>query len=94
MSLKKRIIEHHKEGILLNYLYQRLKKTNLTLYYLVEERLLDNRGIGVKAKLDPLEVVELGQSDMAELAARSERDFSENQMLKMLSNECGCLALR
>ena len=48
----------------------------------------------VKAKLHPLEIVQLGRSDMADLAARSERDFSERQMLKMLANGCGCIGLR
>lgn len=94
MKYLKQMSQHHHNGTLLNYLYRRLKSTDVTLYYLVEEGLFGNRSPMVKAKLDPLEIVQLGRSDTSDLAARSERDFSKGQMLRMLSDGCGCIGLR
>jgi GNAT superfamily N-acetyltransferase len=87
----------YRDGILMNVFYQRmhLNKTGIIPFYLVEEGLFGKPPLSIKPKVDPLEVVELGPSDMAAIAAKRERiDHSEKEMLEMLSKGCICLGLK
>ena len=94
MSIIKKAIKHHKDGILLNRIFRRLKKTNIYLFYLVEEGLFDKSASILDPGLHPLEIVKLKQSEIKEIAAKSERDYSEEDMLKMLSDGSHCLCAK
>ena len=96
MNLLNKAIKRYRYGILLNTLYQRLnlRKTGLILYYLVEEGLFGNDAPMIKPKINPLEVVVFGPSDIAELARNPERDYSKEEMLNMLTDGCICFVIR
>ena len=96
MNIFNKAIKHYKDGILLNTLYHRLhlRKTGLIPYYLVEEGLFDRNALTIAPRLSPLEIYELGPSDISVLAANPERDNSEEDMLKMLSKGCVCLGIK
>jgi hypothetical protein len=96
MEMITKAVKRYKDGILLNTLYQRLyvRKTGFILYYLVAEGFFEADVRWVKPRLSPLEIANLGPSDMAGIAAKPERDHTEKEMLKMLEDGCGCLAIR
>jgi hypothetical protein len=94
MDLLKTINKRYKDGILLNWIYQILKKTDIVLYYLVQEGFYEKNETTVEPKLNPLEVINLDESDIFEIAANPERDYSENRMLRMLEDGCGCMGIR
>jgi len=94
MSILKETIKHYKSGLFLNSLYQRLKETHATLYYLVEEGLFDKEIPLIEPRLSQFDFFQLDQSDISEIAAKPEKDYSGNDMLKMLSSGCGCFGVR
>jgi hypothetical protein len=96
LNILEKAIKRFNDGIFLNALYQRMPfgKKNLIPYYLVQEGFLGDGVPLVEPRLGPLEVCELGPSDISILAANRERDHSEKEMLKMLSKGCVCLGIK
>ena len=96
MNIFKKVIKRFNDGIFLNALYQRMPfvKKFLIPYYLVQEGFYSDSATLVEPRLGPLEVCELGPSDISMLAENRERDHSENEMLKMLSKGCVCLGIK
>ncbi len=97
MNVFEKGLKRYRDGILLNTFYQRmnLARTGIIPFYLVEEGLFGKFSLSIEPKINPLEVVALGPSDMAILAAKRERkDYSEGKMLEMLSKGCVCLGLK
>lgn len=87
----------HKEGVLLNSFYQQLTKKRMEInpYYLVREGIFDLEKEPISTKLSPCETVMLGPSDFRILAARKERDQSEEEMLHMLkSGDKYCMGIK
>jgi hypothetical protein len=94
--LVKRIIQKHKDRIILNTVYRRLKKKKfeIHLYYLVQEGLCVEGVPKIQPKLEPIISEFLEASDIRILASKAERDYSEEKMLKMLSEDCKCLVIK
>jgi len=80
--------------LFLNWLYAVWKREKLQwrLFYLVQEGRF-GRNRPVRAKLEPLETRLLEAPDFRYLAARSERDYSEEDMLRMADEGCKCLGI-
>ena len=76
-----------KDGLIFNAAYYLLtrKKLRLHLFYLVREGLVDGDNFHPEPKLSPCETCYLQPSDLQNIAAKAERDYSEEQMLDMLS---------
>jgi hypothetical protein len=96
LNILEKVIKRFKDGIFLNALYQRMGigKKCLIPYYLVQEGFFGDGVRSVEPRLSPLEICELGPSDISILAANGERDHSEEEMLKMLSKGCVCLGIK
>lgn len=96
MNLLDKLIKRYNDGILLNTLYQkmRIRKTGLILFYLVQEGFLGKHTTAIKPRLRLLKIAKLEKPDISLLAAKPERDYSEKDMLKMLSKGCVCLGLK
>ena len=93
MNFINKTIKRYKDGILLNWIYQKIKETNFTLYYLVEEGLSDKDTPTIKPKLRPLEIIKLDTSDVVKIAAKG-GTHPEKWLLRNLSNGCVCMAIR
>jgi hypothetical protein len=96
LNVFKKAVKRYQDGILLNTLYMRLnlRKTGLIPFYLVQEGLFDGSGPKIEPRIGPLEIVELGRSDIPALAAKPGRDHSREDILEMLSRGCVCMLLR
>jgi ribosomal protein S18 acetylase RimI-like enzyme len=94
LRFKDQIIYRIKHGLFLNWLYARWKREKLQwkLFYLVQEG-TSGREINVRAKLEPLATRLLDSADFRYLAARKERDYAEEDMLKMMAEGCRCLGI-
>ncbi len=94
MKLFIKVRKRYKDGILLNWIYQIIKKTNIKLYYLVQEGIQENSLSMIIPKISPLEVIIFDDSNITEIATNTERDYSDHHMRKMLAEGCGCLGLK
>jgi hypothetical protein len=96
MNTVKRIQQKYKDRIILNTIYRRLKKKKfeIHLYYLVQEGFRVEDAPKIEPKLKPLVSEFLEPSDINMIASKSERDYPEEKMLKMLSEDCKCLCIK
>lgn len=94
MKLFKEIAIYYREGLLLNFIFQKLKQTNIVLFYLVEEGLFDNNVSKIKPRLEPLEVFQLEPSDFTKISAKADRFYSEKRMLELVSTGYVCLGIK
>lgn len=96
MNIFKRIQKKYEDGIVLNAIYRRLKKKRFKvhLYYLVQEGFLFKDEPKIEPKLKSIVTDFLEPSDIRIIAAKAERDYSEEEMKKMLSDGCKCLGLK
>jgi hypothetical protein len=90
------IQQKYKNRIILNTIYRRLKrkKIEIHLYYLVQESLNIEEIPKIEPRLKPLVTKFLEPSDIRIIASKAERDHSEEEMLKMLSEGCKCLGIK
>ena len=86
----------YKQGVLLNHFFNQLTKRRIeiTPYYLVKEGIFDSEQEPVTTKLHPCETVLLEPSDFRILAARKERDMSEEEMIQMLNYGNQCMGIK
>lgn len=96
MNTVKGIQQKYKDGIILNTIYRKLKKKKFEvhLYYLVQEGFFVEDAPKIKPKLKPLVSEFLKPSDIRIIASKAERDYPEEEMLKMLSDDCKCLGIK
>jgi hypothetical protein len=96
MNIGKKIQQRYKYGLVLNAIYGRLKskKIEIKLYYLVQEGFLGGDAPKIEPKLKPVVSEFLKPSDTRIIASKAERDYSEEEMIKMLSEGCKCLCIR
>ena len=96
MNIVKRIQQKYKDGIILNTIYRRLKQKKLEvhLYYLVQEGFFGEDAPKIEPKLKPIVSEFLKPSDIRIIASKAERDYPEEEMLKMLSEGCKCLGIK
>lgn len=86
----------YQQGVLLNYLFNQItkKRIEITPFYLVKEGIFDLEKEPVSTKLSPCETVLLGPSDFRILAARNERDMSEEGMMQMYNDGKQCMGIK
>jgi hypothetical protein len=96
MSVIETLRKGIKDGLVLNTAYNVLtrKKLRLYLFYLVREGLVAGEDFHPEPKLSPCETCYLEPSDLKNLAAKAERDYSEEQMLDMLSAGHKCQGIK
>jgi hypothetical protein len=92
----KQIQQKYKDKIILNIIYRQLKKKifEIHLYYLVQEGISAENIPKIEPKLKPVVSEFLESSDIRIVASKAERDYSEEEMLKMLSEGCKCLGIK
>jgi hypothetical protein len=91
-----KVKQSKRDGFILNLIYAGLKKKKfeLSLFYLFKEGLFGNVDLDIQPKIQPIEVGHLTSTDMASLAVKAERDYSEEKMLQMLSDGCKCMGIK
>lgn len=96
MNFLSKTRERYRDGLFLNTLYGQFKmdKIEVHLFYLFLKDLLDEADLDIQPQIEPLEVEILKPSDMKNLAAKAERDYSEDTMLQMLAEGCICIGLK
>lgn len=96
MAILKRWKTMYKEGVLLNSFYHdlTLSRIKISPFYLVKEELDVHTKQNITTKLSPCEIVMLKPDDLRIIAAKSERDYSEEQMLAMLKKNCYCMGIK
>lgn len=92
MSVMKKLRQTIQDGLTLNMTYNLItrKRLRIYLFYLVREGLVAGETFNPKPKLSPCETCYLRPADLKNIAAKAERDYSEEQMIDMLSagNKC------
>jgi hypothetical protein len=84
-----------KEHPVLGNLYRRLTSAaEIVPYYLVREYIVEESGLGLQPKLDPLEVRFLEPAEIRAISQSPEVKESEDTLLKRLDNGCMCLGIR
>jgi hypothetical protein len=96
MSIIEKLRQRMQEGLVLNRIYNVVtrKRFRIHLFYLVRESLVTGEDFFSEPKLSPCETCYLGPSDLKNIAAKTERDYSEEQMLDMLSAGHKCLGIK
>lgn len=96
MNFMEKLSKKVQDGLLLNTAYNVLtrKKLKLELFYLVQEGFFAGKEFHSETKLSPCETHFLEPSDLKNIAAKAERDYSEEQMLNMLSAGHKCQGIR
>jgi hypothetical protein len=94
MNFSTKVKERYREGLLLNTIYSGLKAIEVNLFYLFQENLDDVMNLDIQSKIEPIEIEHLKPSDMRYLAMQAERDYSEDKMLRMLSEGCKCMGTK
>lgn len=96
MHIMEKLRREIEEGLFLNTACNVLirKKIGFYLFYLVREGLIDNEDFHPEPKLSPCETFYLEPSDLKNIAAKAERDYSEERMIDMLSDGHKCLGIQ
>lgn len=86
----------YKQGVLLNHFYNQLtkKRIEITPYYLFKEGIFNSEQEPVTTKLSPCETVLLKPPDFRILAARKDRDMSEEAMIEMYNYGNHCMGIK
>ncbi len=96
MNFIREFKKRYREGLILNTIYDVLKRKNfeVNLFYFMQGNAIDGANLATQPKIEPIEIVHLKPSDMKNLAAKAERDYSEDVMLQMLSEGCICIGIK
>jgi ribosomal protein S18 acetylase RimI-like enzyme len=91
-----KVKQSKRDGLILNLIYGGLKKKKFefSLFYLFKEGLFGDVDVDIQPKIEPIEVEHLTSTDMAYLAVKAERDYSEEKMLQVLSEGCKCMGIK
>lgn len=96
MNFSRKVKQRYRDGLILNSIYAELKqkKFSVDLFYLLQKDFFDETDLNIQPKIEPIVVELLKPSDMQSLATKAERDYSEERMLKMLSEGCKCMGIK
>lgn len=94
MNFSRKVKERYREGLFLNTIFSGLKQIEVNLFYLFQENLIGITNLDIQSKIEPIEIEHLKPSDMKYLAVQDERDYSEDKMLQMLSEDCKCVGIK
>ena len=96
MNYLREFKKRYREGLILNTIYEVLKQKyfEINLFYFYQGNLIDGTNLETQPKIEPIEIAHLKPSDMKNLATKAERDYSEDEMLEMLSEGCICIGIK
>jgi hypothetical protein len=88
--------ELRRNGLLRNALYGQLTKRRIRIepFYLIRETCQNGKLTEIKTSLSPCETVILKPSDFREIAARRDRDQSEEEMIAMMEKGLVCMGIK
>jgi len=86
----------HKKKFLLNSIYSQLTKKRISIipFYFIKEGLQNGTLQEVETSLSPCETILLKTSDYREIAAKKDRDQSEEEMLEMIKSGLVCMGIK
>ena len=96
MNFLRKIKQRYRDGLILNSIYARLKQKifEVNLFYLFQGDLSDETNLDIQPKIEPIVIEFLKPSDLQSISTKTERDYSEEKMLKMFSEGCKCMVIK